>query len=131
MYIDDLNNFVNIARNFDNNQNVNPNGPIPVYNNWNQVITINELVDQLRNSNDWQRMKAYVKITIDYILFHTRSPQAQYMNNFEHELNNDVGWVNNMIFTPEDEEILRKIMSIVNMSTRTQKKEIFNMFSNL
>jgi hypothetical protein len=124
-YLNALTDFVNIANNnIINNQLLIFNGP-------NGNISINELRDQLRNREDWIRMKTYILTTIDYILFHTSGLIAQYINGYVEELNNKVNNVNNMIFLPQDDYILYMIMNVVNNSTRDQKKEIFNIFSAL
>jgi len=150
-YINELINNVNIANNniiqdnniIPNNNIIQDNNIIPnnnIINNDNQPlifygpngnVTINELRNQLRNQQDWIRMKTYVLTSIDYILFQTRSPNAQHINGYVDELNNQVNTVNNMIFLPNDQYILYMIINIVNNSTRNQKKEIYNLFSNL
>ena len=142
-YLNVLNDFVNIAY---VNNNIIPNNPYIIMdnlinninqnninqnNNINQDNNINDLRNQLRNRQDWIRMKKYVLTTIDWILFQTRNPNAEYLNYYVDELNNNVNEVNNMIFSNDDQYILYMIMNIVNNSTRNQKKEIYNLFSNL
>jgi hypothetical protein len=129
-YLNELTNFINIANNNIIQNNIINNQPLIFYGP-NGNISINELRDQLRNSQDWIRMKTYVLTTIDYILFHTSDPNAQYINGYVDELNNQINNVNNMIFSPHDQFILYMIINIVNNSTRDQKKDIFNLFSSL
>jgi hypothetical protein len=126
-YLNEITNFVNIV----NNNNIIQNNHPLIFYGPNGNISINELRSQLRNSQDWIRMKTYVLTSIDYILFHTSGPNAQYMNDYVDELNNQINNVNNMSFYPQDQYILYMIMNIVINSTRDQKKEIFNLFSAL
>ena len=133
-YLNELTNFVNIVNNYyiiQNNNIINNHNQPLIFYGPNGNISINELRSQLRNSEDWIRMKTHILTTIDYILFHTNGPNAQYINDYVDELNNQVNNVNNMIFSPQDQYILYMIMNIVINSTRDQKKEIFNLFSGL
>lgn len=135
-YLNELNNFVNIAFANDNN-NIIPNNIINapnqhlIFHGPNFDFSIYELRNQLRNSHDWIRMKTYVLTTIDWILYQTRNPNEQYLNSYVEQLNNQVNQVNNMIFSNHDQYILYMIMSVVNNCTRNQKKDIYNLFSNL
>lgn len=124
----ELNNFVNIANMIDNNINQNNN---IIQNNDIIMNNINDLRNQLRNREDWIRMKTCVLTSIDWILFYTQGPNAQYLNIYVDELNNRVNHVNNMIFSNDDQNILHLIINVVNNATRNQKKEIYNLFSNL
>jgi hypothetical protein len=133
-YLNELTNFVNIVNNYyiiQNNNIINNHNQPLIFYGPNGNISINELRSQLRNSEDWIRMKTHILTTIDYILFHTNGPNAQYINDYVDELNNQVNNVNNMIFSPQDQYILYMIMNIVINSTRDQKKEIINLFSAL
>jgi hypothetical protein len=130
---------VNIAH-VNNDNNIIPNNPYIIMDNINNNINqnniinnnnVNDLRNQLRNREDWIRMRTYVLTSIDWILFYTQGPNAQYLNIHVDALNNRVNEVNNMIFSNDDQYILYMIMNIVNNSTRNQKKEIYNLFSNL
>jgi hypothetical protein len=133
-YLNELTNFVNIVNNnyiIQNNNIINNHNQPLIFYGPNGNISINELRSQLRNSQDWIRMKTYILTTIDYILFHTNDQNAQYMKDYVDELNNQVNNINNMIFLPQDQYILYMIMHVVINTTRDQKKEIFNLFSAL
>jgi hypothetical protein len=85
----------------------------------------------LRNSVDHVRMKTFVMTSINFILFVTNNPQAQYNDAYINNLNNAIMDINNMIFSFQDKSILYWIMNIVERCDRNQKKDIYNMLHNL
>lgn len=124
-----INNDNAIIMNNINNLINDPN--FPIYNGPNCNYTIYELLDQVRNSFDINRMKMYILTKIDWNIYSNSNDQFNYINHYVDELNNRVNQINNMIFTNRDNYTLQMIVNIIDNCTNYQKKLIYNMFSNL
>jgi hypothetical protein len=121
----------NIINDVINNDNININANIPIYNGPNCSYTIYELLEQVRISLDINRMKMYILTTIDWNMYNNSNDQANYIAYYVVQLSNRVNQINNMIFSNNDNYILSMILNIIDNCTNYQKKLIYNMFSSL
>jgi hypothetical protein len=121
----------NDAINMNNMNNIIHNENVPVYNGPNCNYTIYELLDQVRNSFDINRMKMYILTKIDWNMYSNSNDQDNYINHYVNDLNNRVTQMNNMIFANRDHYTLQMIVNILDNCTNYQKKLIYNMFSSL
>jgi hypothetical protein len=117
--------------NMNNMNNIIHNENFPVYNGPNCNYTIYELLDQVKNSFDTNRMKMYILTKIDWNIYSNSNDQNNYINHYVDDLNNRVNQIINMVFINRDHYTLQMIVNIIDNCTNYQKKLIYNMFSNL
>lgn len=125
------NNIINNEEIIDENMNVINNDQLPVINENDQVLTFDDLLNQLDNFINRESINRYIMTHIDYIMYINSSNDVMYNDNYVNNILNSYNIANQQEYLNDERDLIDKFKDIVNQSNLDQKKMMYNTFSNL
>jgi hypothetical protein len=125
------NNIINNEEIIDENMNIPNNDQLPVIYENDQVLTFDDLLNQLDNFINRESINRYIMTHIDYIMYINSNDDAMYNDNYVNNILNSYNIANQHEYLNDERELIDKFKDIVNQSNLDQKKMMYNTFSNL
>jgi len=125
------NNIINNEEIIDENMNIPNNDQLPVIYENDQVLTFDDLLNQLDNFINRESINRYIMTHIDYIIYINRNDDAMYNDNYVNNILNSYNIANQHEYLDIEKNLIDKFKDIVNQSNLDQKKMMYNTFSNL
>jgi len=107
------------------------NDNLPVVNENNIILTLDDLLDQLDNFINRRVMCDYIMTHIDYILYALRENDQVYNNDQINHILNAYNLANQYPFSNIENQLIERFKDIINQSNNDQNKFIFNTMSEL
>ena len=98
-------------------------------NNVNLPINFYFTYNQCTNSNNRRNIRKYILTYLDYTLYNTRRNIDRYLINYEDYIINEYDLVNEIIFNEQDINIIIRFKNIIDISSRDQKFDIYNILN--
>ena len=91
----------------------------------------NILLAKLNNFINNQKIRKYIIVKIDMILFntHPNPEQTDYTDEYINNLNNNFTEINQYVFQPSEIDLINNFMNLINRCNREQKKIVYNRIS--
>jgi len=125
------NNIINNEDIIDVNMNIPNNDPLPVIHENEEILTFDDLLNQLDNFINRETINRYIMTHIDYIIYINSDDDAMYNDNYVNNILNSYNIANQHEYLNDERELIDKFKDIVNQSNLDQKKMMYNTFSNL
>ena len=102
-----------------NNPHIN-NGEMDTITN-NLLIELNTFIENIK-------IRKYISVKIDMILFntHPNPEQTDYTDEYINNLNNNFNEINQFVFQPIEYNFINLFMNLINRCNREQKKIVYN-----
>jgi len=106
------------------NQYINHNN----VNNGEMNNILNNLLVELNNFIDRVKIRRYIIVKIDMILFntHPNPEQVDYTDDYINDLNNNFNEINQYVFQPSEIVLINNFLDLINRCNREQKKIVYN-----
>jgi len=106
------------------NQYINNNN----VNNGEMDTIMNNLLIELNNFIDRVKIRKYINVKIDMILFdtHPNPEKTDYTDDYINNLNNDFNEINQYVFQPSELNFINNFLDLINRCNREQKKIVYN-----